>query len=171
MGKTTHHKPIILIDTREQNPWKFNVCTTCAGSEKQGLKTGDYTIKGMEELFVIERKGSASEIYNNLGQAVGRERFYKEMERMKDFKWKFIFLDFGIEDIYKWPTQAKRLTGYKCRQTPQFIVSQLVEIQAKYGVPFIFLGNPANKNEQVYKKQFINRFIYKYYNLFMDGEI
>ena len=52
----------IIIDTREQQPWSFEHHVT--SNEK--LDTGDYSVKGLEEILCIERKKSVSEIANNI---------------------------------------------------------------------------------------------------------
>lgn len=162
-------KPTIIIDSREKKPWRFNKCSTCEASLIQKLDTGDYTMQGMESIFVIERKSSVPELYVNLGAE--KARFIREMERIQSFKHKFLFFEFSIDDIYKWPTISKRITGRRCGLTPQYIVSMLVEIQIKYGVGIIFLGSMKEEKEKAHIKQFINRFIYKYYNLYMNGEL
>lgn len=162
-------KPTIIIDSREKKPWRFNKCSTCEASLVQKLDTGDYTVQGMEDIFVIERKSSAAELYLNLG--FEKDRFLREMERIKSFKYKFLFFEFSIDDIYRWPTICKRITRRKCGLTPQYIVSMLVEIQIKYGVGIIFLGSLKDEKEKTNIKQFINRFIYKYYNLYMSGDL
>ena len=52
---------IIIKDIREQTPWEFHYEHTVA-EEIGTLKTGDYTVKGMEDKLVIERKGCIEEL-------------------------------------------------------------------------------------------------------------
>ena len=69
----------ILIDSREQLPYSFydtNVVRT-------GMETGDYTIKGFEDVFAVERK-SFDDLANTLG--AGRERFEREVQRAQKFE-------------------------------------------------------------------------------------
>ncbi len=162
-------KPVIIVDTREKKPWKFNKCSTCEGSIIQKLDTGDYTIQGMEDIFVIEKKSSVSELYLNLG--FEKDRFIREMERIQSFKYKFLFFEFGIKDIYDWATISKRITGKRAGLTPQYIISMLIELEVKYGVKTVFLGSHKSDKDKTKIKQFINRFLYKYYNLYMAGDL
>ena len=49
---TTTTKPVLLIDTREQEPLAFTNLTSMSAT----MSTGDYSIQGAEDLFAIERK-------------------------------------------------------------------------------------------------------------------
>ena len=50
-------RPVLLIDTREQNPLDFSrFAGWFAGIERKALKLGDYSIAGLEDLCVVERK-------------------------------------------------------------------------------------------------------------------
>lgn len=47
----------IIRDTREKEGWNFDFYSSCA-IESRGLKTGDYTLEGLEEILCIERKAN-----------------------------------------------------------------------------------------------------------------
>jgi ERCC4-type nuclease len=48
---------VVLVDTCEQNPFDFSRFTSWfSGIEKKALGLGDYTIAGLEDVCVIERK-------------------------------------------------------------------------------------------------------------------
>ena len=50
-------RPLALIDTREQNPFSFERFSGWfAGVNKKALKIGDYSIDGLEDVCVVERK-------------------------------------------------------------------------------------------------------------------
>lgn len=50
-------RPTVLVDTREQNPFNFSRFDGWfADVERKALKLGDYSIAGLEELSVVERK-------------------------------------------------------------------------------------------------------------------
>lgn len=79
----------VLIDTQERTGgWHFsgirarsnrNYAPLIIRTEEQHLKTGDYSIRGLEHLLTVERK-SLNDIYGTL--AGGRARFEREHERM-----------------------------------------------------------------------------------------
>ena len=50
-------RPTVLVDTREQNPFDFSRFEAWfSGIERTALKLGDYSIAGLEDLCVVERK-------------------------------------------------------------------------------------------------------------------
>lgn len=68
----------ILIDTKEQRPWAFDVygCEV----ERASLPTGDYCLPGDELRFAIERK-SGADFLKTIGS--GWERFQRELDRSR----------------------------------------------------------------------------------------
>lgn len=51
-------RPVIVVDTREQNPFSFARFTGWfSGVEKRALELGDYSVAGLEDSCVVERKG------------------------------------------------------------------------------------------------------------------
>ena len=75
---------VTAIDTREQAPWAFQGVVIgkrhlVIPREVKTLKTGDYSIEGMESSVIIERK----EVSDFLGSiTAGNARFRREHERM-----------------------------------------------------------------------------------------
>jgi ERCC4-type nuclease len=58
-------RPVILVDTREQNPFDFSRFEGWfAGIEMRALKLGDYSIAGLEEHCVVERKDLADLVHS-----------------------------------------------------------------------------------------------------------
>jgi len=50
-------RPTLLVDSREQNPFNFSRFKGWfAGIEKKALQLGDYSIAGLEDICVVERK-------------------------------------------------------------------------------------------------------------------
>jgi len=70
---------VIIIDTREQLPFKFGGKVEIV---RKGLPTGDYSIVGLEEHVAIERK-SLNDLVNCC--ATGRERFMNEVLRLRGY--------------------------------------------------------------------------------------
>ena len=51
---------------------------------RQKLQTGDYVLSGSESTCIIERKGSLLEISKNLFDKKDRERFVRELVRLRE---------------------------------------------------------------------------------------
>lgn len=83
------NKPIIILDTREQTPFVFSDKVEVIRTK---LDTGDYSLKGMEDQFCIERK-SIEDIYG----CIFKTRFQDCLDRMKLFSYAEII----IEGTYK----------------------------------------------------------------------
>jgi hypothetical protein len=50
-------RPVLVVDTREQNPFDFSRFQGWfSGVERRALKLGDYSISGLEDVCVVERK-------------------------------------------------------------------------------------------------------------------
>jgi DNA excision repair protein ERCC-4 len=73
-------KPTIIIDTREQTPLPFRTLAF----ERGTLTTGDYSFRGAEELFSIERKSIADLVACCAGD--NRERFERELHRLRGYR-------------------------------------------------------------------------------------
>lgn len=134
----------IIKDTRERDGWTFEPYQKCKGMIDHVLKTGDYSIVGMEEIVCIERKASSSEIAINVGS--DRVRFYKELERMRAIPHKFIICEFSCSDLLRFPDGAgipkNKLPMIK--MTGRTIMKFLIEIQMEYNVQILFCDNPSN---------------------------
>lgn len=131
----------IKSDTREQRPWIFPPTKECKGTIKATLKSGDYTLTGLEKIFVVERKASTSEISQNFCQ----DRFESELIRLEEFEKPFLICCFTLADLFSFPSNSgiPSKLWYKIRITPQFLVKRLTELQSKYKTQFIFAGEHA----------------------------
>ena len=97
-------KYVILKYTREKNGWNFESSDRCLAVANWGLKTGDYTAKGLEKELVIERKASTGELAMNLGKK--RKAFEAEIVRMSKFRWKYVIMEFSIDDLMNFPENS-----------------------------------------------------------------
>src|SRR5205807_3059348 len=71
---------VVLVDTREQCPFAFSRFTGWfAGVEKTALALGDYTIAGLEDTCVIERKDLSDLVHSF---TVERSVFVDRLRRM-----------------------------------------------------------------------------------------
>tara|TARA_A100001201_G_scaffold6382_1_gene10537 strand:- start:2536 stop:3063 length:528 start_codon:yes stop_codon:yes gene_type:complete len=154
MAKKTIPKYTVLQDTREQKGWYFGEYDKCAGMEQETLKTGDYTIKGFEDMVCIERKFSVEEIANNLGKK--KKAFDKEMQRMQEFAFKYIICEFSMSDLVDYPNSIfsdymkQTRPAYveaqikKRRITGKYLLRSLMEYQNWYGIHILFCDNKDN---------------------------
>jgi hypothetical protein len=130
----------VLRDTREKDGfgWKFNPSVWCLGTEERKLDTGDYTLEGLEDRFVIERKADTSEFSKNVMEA----RFVRELERLNDYDYPFIVLEFSMQDILDFPANSK-IPPYKwsrLKVTNQMMLAKLMEFQVKFRARWILAG-------------------------------
>lgn len=144
---TTNNKKYsfnIIIDTREQKPWAFAGCDTI----NRKLDTGDYSIDGLEHLLCIERKNSVSEIANNISES----RFKAEILRMQDYLYKFILLEFSLQDVLNYPvgSSVPRHMWNKIKIRPAYILKYLTELQIKHDIHVLFCDNPSSANEMAF---------------------
>jgi DNA excision repair protein ERCC-4 len=129
----------IIQDTREQTPWIFDYEKSIA-QEIGTLKTGDYTLKGLENKICIERKGCIEEFANNLGRDFAR--FKKELIRMDEYPHSFIVCEFPLRDLIEYPFHKpnKKLQS-TAKIGGRYLLKQIMEIQIEHNVKIIFCGS------------------------------
>jgi len=125
-------KPIVLVDTREKNPFDFSGFTNwIAGEKRTALKAGDYSIEGMENLLVLERKTLTDFITTVIQE---RTRFFKLCEKMTKFRWRALLIEASYENIkspYDYDT-------YNTLAHPNAVSGTLDALEARYGIPVIY---------------------------------
>lgn len=114
----------------------FTANERCLGTSSATLATGDYTIEGYEEDLIIERKGSIGEFANNLCQ----KRFMRELDRLEEFKWPFLLLEFELNDLIQYPKNMPRNVQKTTRVHGFMLLRKLVEIQLLYKTKIVFVG-------------------------------
>ena len=144
MPKTKAPNYTVIQDTREQDGWWFTEYDKCDGMEVGTLTTGDYTIKGFEDVVCVERKGSTSEIAMNLGRK--KAPFQAEVERMKDYSFAFIVCEFSMDDLLQYPEKSRvpRAARSQVKVTGKYLLKCLLEIQVCYNVRVLLCGNKNN---------------------------
>jgi len=126
-------KPIVLVDTREQKPLPLyvNHPNWIGGERRVALKTGDYTVQGMESLLCLERKSLADLVACTV---ISRQRFLTACGRLARFQWKAILVEATFEDIkggfeqFEIPSEVH----------PNAVWGTLDAIEAKFGIPVIY---------------------------------
>jgi hypothetical protein len=138
----------VIKDTREQDGYIFEKFTgrytSCRGMIVKKIDTGDYTLLGMEDKLCIERKASVSELAINLGK--DKRRFLDEIERMKSFPYKFLILEFSLEDLMIFP-EGSNIPQEKWPSivmTNKYMLKMLTEFQMYNGIHVLFCGNKKN---------------------------
>lgn len=143
----------VIKDTREQDGYTFESFTgrytSCAGMVVQKLDTGDYSLEGLEDKLCIERKGRISELAINLGK--DKARFMREIERMKEFPFKFLILEFSLDDVIKFPEGADipQSNMSKVKITGKYLLKMLVELQMNHNIPILFCDNKRNAKTMI----------------------
>ncbi|MBW1710605.1 MAG: ERCC4 domain-containing protein [Deltaproteobacteria bacterium] len=116
---------IIVIDTREQLPYEFKT-----ENESGTLQTGDYSIKGAEDLVAIERKTIDDLIGCLTG---GRERFEKELRRSRALEYFALVIECSLLDL----TNGR----YTSKMNPKSAVQSVLAFSVRYGMPVFFAEN------------------------------
>ena len=123
-------KAIVLVDTREREPFPVhaNHPNWIAGERRVALKTGDYTVEGMETLLCLERKSLADLVACTVTY---RRRFLTACGRLARFPWKAILIEATLEDI----KGGFESVDYPLGVHPNAVCGTLDAIEAKFGIP------------------------------------
>lgn len=138
----------VIKDTREQDGYTFDKFHgkyfSCNGMIERKLDTGDYSLLGFEDKLCIERKASVSELAGNLGK--DKKRFMAEIDRMTDFDFKFLVLEFSLEDVMNFPegSDIPESKWSQIRITNKYMLKMLIEFQMYDRIHVIFCGNRKN---------------------------
>jgi ERCC4-type nuclease len=122
-------KPVVLVDTREKSPFEFRRFPNWIAEERrQKLDIGDYSVEGMEELLVLERK-TLSDLITTVMQQ--RERFFRLCEKISKHRWKALFVEASYEDV-------KSPYGEYTYAHPNAVSGTLDALEARFGIPVIY---------------------------------
>lgn len=135
LGDLAALRPVLVTDTREQTPLPFLRLTTV----RDTLTTGDYSFRGGEELFAVERKSIADLVACCVGE--NRERFFRELHRLRGFRFKRLLVIGSREEI--------TAGDFRSNITPRAVLATLSAIEVRYDVPVVFAATPAAAGEQV----------------------
>ena len=101
------------------------------------LKTGDYTLEGMESLLSLERKSLADLVACTVTY---RRRFLTACARLARFRWRAILVEATFEDIkggfepFDIPSEVH----------PNAVCGTLDAIEAKFAIPVIYASTNLN---------------------------
>jgi ERCC4-type nuclease len=111
----------IIVDTRETVPL-FD-CPPCTSAT---LKTGDYSLRGFENLIAIERKG-IGDLFSSIGQ--GRDRFLRQVRRCSK-----------VEGCVLIEGSVRAILGHKPygKMTGKNAMATLMSWSVAYSIPVFF---------------------------------
>jgi ERCC4-type nuclease len=112
---------VLVIDTREQNPLCGNVkgLTVC----RDTLQNGDYSIRGFEDRFAVERK-KVSDFYTFVGRE--RRRTVEKLKRFKQIDFSGLVIEASLDELLT-PQMYTQVSPETARQF-------LVSVNVRYGI-------------------------------------
>lgn len=120
-------RPVVLVDTREQNPFDFSRFTSWfSGIERRALKLGDYSIAGLEEVCVVERKDLTDLVRSFTAE---RHGFVQRLQQMSRYPNRLLVVTAAL-------SQVKSPYGH-CSANPNQITQALIALLAGLKVPFL----------------------------------
>jgi ERCC4-type nuclease len=120
-------RPIVLVDTREQNPFSFGRFRGWfAGVQKKPLKLGDYSVEGLEEVCTVERKDLPDLVHSFTAQ---RSVFVQRLRQMSRYPQRLLVITAALSQV----KSAYPHSGANPNQITQSLVAAL----AGLGVPFL----------------------------------
>jgi hypothetical protein len=117
------------------SPLPFGRLATTIGT----LVSGDYSVAGLENLFAVERKSIGDLVSCCVGQ--NRERFERELHRLRGFRFKRLLLVGSEADILK--------GDYRSNIKPQAVLGTLRAFEVRYDLPVVFCQTPELAGRQV----------------------
>jgi ERCC4-type nuclease len=120
-------RPVLVVDTREQNPFDFSRFQGWfSGIERRALKLGDYSIAGLEEVCVVERKDLADLVRSFTTE---RKVFVDRLRQMARYPHRLLMITAAL-------SQVKSPYPYSTAK-PNQITQSLMAVLAGLQVPFL----------------------------------
>jgi ERCC4-type nuclease len=118
---------LVLVDTREQNPFDFSRFSGWfSGVERKALALGDYSVAGMEDGCVVERKDLDDLVHSFTTE---RTMFVDRLERMSSYADRLLVITATFSQI----KSPHRHSG----ASPNRILQSLMAVLAGLRVPFV----------------------------------
>src|SRR5262245_42027931 len=128
LGKLADLRPTIVVDSREQEPLTFTRLQSVRGT----LYSGDYSIRGLEDKFAVERK-NLDDVANCCVNS-NRDRFERELHRLRGYRFKRLLIVGARAKIV-----AAR---YHSRIMPKAVLASLGAFEIRYDLPVVFVETP-----------------------------
>ena len=124
-----------MIDSREQQPLPIRRLPTVGG----GLYSGDYSVKGLESLFAVERKSVPDLVSCCAGS--NRARFENELHRLRGCRFKRLLIVGGRSEIEQ--------HRYRSRIQPASVLGSLAAWEIRFDCPVVFAADPFEAARRV----------------------
>jgi ERCC4-type nuclease len=154
--KINKPKMTVIRDTREHpgHGYHFKASANCTGTVEQKLDYGDYTLVGLEDYVVIERKKSIEELCGNFGK--NRDRFLREIARMAHVPHKFIVVEDYASSIFK---------RHFSRMSSSSVLGSITSLMLKHGIYVIFAGN------EKFARMIVHKILTKAHDYWIDEQV
>lgn len=144
-------RPVALIDTREQNPFSFTRFQGWfCGIERKALKIGDYSVGGLEEHCVVERKDLADLVHSFTTE---RSVFVKRLQQMANYPQRLLVITAPLSQV-KSPYPHSGVD-------PNRITQSLIASLAGLGVPFLCVES-HELGEEIVASYLYQVFLYRW---------
>lgn len=134
---------VIITDSREQRELDFSRFKGVA-TVRKGLKTGDYSISGLEDKWICERK-SIPDLVGTIGGS-GHTRFLRELDRMRSFDAKYILVEHAPDVLFSYCLQ------HGWREKLNTTIQSLLAYACHYGVRVRFCKNREDMAKYIIAK-------------------
>ena len=121
-------KLIIIVDSREQEPYEFD--PEIVSIKHKALAVGDYSLDGFENRVCIERKSLQDYMQSVIKQ---RDRFLKEINKLSEIQYCCIVVECDLSDI-----MGKR---YRSGVHPNSVLGATLSLMVDHRVPVCFCSD------------------------------
>lgn len=152
---------IIIKDSREQLGWDFELeekksgRIQVLGTEIGCLDAGDYSIKDHIDLVRIERKMGIREVFGNYSPVYNKERFEREMEKLRPIKHKFIL----IESFLSQDLMSLTVPQYKYGLPFSRVYDWLTYLEMEYDIHVQFVGDSGKRAARIIFENIAKRYL------------
>ncbi len=123
LGKLSDLRPVIAVDSREQEPLVFTRLESVVAT----LQSADYSFLGAEEHFAVSRKSLPDLVSSCIGE--NRARTERHLHRLRGYHFaRFVVIG------NRWEIEAHR---YRSSIKPSVILHSLASWEVRYRVPII----------------------------------
>ena len=129
--------PLIFIDSREKNPWKFPLARTITKNlQNYGY---DYTVSRLQSLVGIERK-TLADFYSRISTVKAWKDFERnQLRKLAKIRHRLIVVEGSVRDPQHYTKLSK-----------EALVERCMEIQIAYSIPIFFASNRGLAQEAAY---------------------